>query len=191
MDLNITVDNIKFQLNKELIEKQLNRLKLMYKLKGNQAFLCLILLDDIDTRKYVTDNIKEYIQNIYCVDNNLDLKEFNKKIKETPTIILELENYFKKLATDRNISIYDAKDLFYQTINMCRDSIFLEYNSQFFMFLNDEDFFHFMVTADDFFSYCQCRLNFNECFINKENITLDNYYKQKQLEKVLKKRPQN
>ena len=36
------------------------------------------------------------------------------------------------------------------------------------MFLNDEDYYQLMITANDFFSYCQYRLNFNDCFINNE-----------------------
>ena len=163
----------------------------MYNHKSNQAYLSLILLDNQNAREYIISILKEYIPNLYVfnTDNQeFNLKKFTNKLKTTPTVISNLDKFYLNLSLEKEITINEAKELFYQAINLCRDSIFLEYNSIFFMFLNDEDYYHLMVSANDFFSYCKYRLNFNECFINNEDITLDNYYKQKQLKKLPQKR---
>lgn len=190
MNFEITVNNINYCLDIQLLQKKISMLKLMYEKNSEQAFFSLVLLDDYNTRKYIVSKIKEYVFDLKCYDTDIidfSLKEFTKNVKERFVIVLNLNSFFEQLSNEKNISVYEAKDLFYQSINMCRDSVFLKYDATFLMFLNDDDYYHFMDVADDFFSCCQCRLNINECFFDKDNQSLDEYYKENHLKKILRK----
>ena len=70
---------------------------------------------------------------------------------------------------------------------MTRDSVFLENNANFILLLNDSDFYHFMVSVDDFFSYCYPRVDFNSCFVDENGVSLSRYYKEENEKKVFHK----
>ena len=213
MEYKVLVDSIYFIFNESLFENEVKRLLLRYKY-SNSCFLSLIILDNNDARKYLVKRLKENIDNIHDLDfskKDSKLNDISKYIKQdkVPVIAYNLEGFYSKVgeeydkvATDLSGEIFysefkkrftDLVDmgqyLVYTGINMARDSVFLEYNGIFFLVLSDKDYLDFIGDrADDFVSYCQVKVDFNSCFINKDNISLSEYYQEKNLSKVLRKK---
>ena len=213
MEYKVLVDSIYFIFNESLFENEVKRLLLRYKY-SNSYFLSLIILDNNDVREYLVERLKENINNIHALDfskKDSKLNDISKYIKQdkVPVIAYNLEGFYSKVgeeydkvATDLSGEIFysefkksftDLVDmgqyLVYTGINMARDSVFLEYNATFFLVLSDKDYLDFIGDqADDFVSYCQVKVDFNSCFINKDNISLSEYYQEKNLSKVLRKK---
>ena len=181
MEFKITIDNQEFIATPESFNKKLKKMELMYKyLNPNSIYLALIALDSKEAKEYVILKILEFIPNLYLYDfskPNTNLKDTNQYIKTRPTLFLNIEEYISRLSEERNISIKEAKELVYFGINWVREGLFVEYKSRFIMIMNDEDYYHFKAYADDFSDYCKIKEDFNECFINKEGISLSDYYK--------------
>lgn len=97
MNFEITVNNINYCLDIQLLQKKISMLKLMYEKNSEQAFFSLVLLDDYNTRKYIVSKIKEYVFDLKCYDTDIidfSLKEFTKNVKERFVIVLNLNSFF-------------------------------------------------------------------------------------------------
>lgn len=212
MEYKVLVDGIDFIFNESLFENEVKRLLLRYKY-SNSYFLSLIILDNNDVREYLVERLKENINNIHALDfskKDSKLNDISKYIKQdkVPVIAYNLEEYYPVLGAecaniDNNlfggsnwielkIRLNNHKNLgrylMFHAINMARDGVFLENNATFFLMLSDEDYLEFIYdVGDDFTSYSQAKPDFNSCFINKDNISLSEFYREKHLSKILKK----
>jgi len=190
MEFKIIVDNQQFVAPKESFEKQLRKMELMYKYNNvDKMYLALILLDCQEAKMYVVSEIQKFITNLHIYDYSISstsLYESNHYIKTIPTLFINIEKYFLRLSIEKNISVDEAKELVFMGINIGRDSVFLENNAKFIMFLNDESYYQFKVTADDFCDYCRFREDFNQHFINENGLSLSEYYRDKSYKKKIK-----
>ena len=206
------VDGIEFVFDNTLFENELKRLLLKYKY-SNRCFLSLIILDNNDTREYLVKNLKENISDLCPLDfdrKDIELTQISKAIKQDkkPVIAYNLENYYFTIAKKYNeVGVSTSGEIFYSEfkeqftelvdmgrylvyagINMARDRVFLEYNANFFLILSDKDYLDFIGDrGDDFASYCQAKVDFNSCFVNEDNISLSEYYREKSLPEILRK----
>lgn len=178
-----------FVADEKLFDRELKSIEFGYHF-SKQAFLCLGNLDNKEAREYVVSRVSEFIPNLYAYDIGKDetsLRDFSDYVKKQPTILYNLEDYYLRVMKEKNISLEKAKELVFEGINMTRDSVFLENNANFILLLSDVDFYHFMVSADDFFSYCYPRVDFNSCFVDENGVSLRDYYKEENEKKVFRK----
>ena len=190
MEFKIIVDNQEFVAREGSFNKKLKKIELVYKyLDQNNTYLALIALDNKEAKEYVVSKILEFIPNLHLYDfsnPNTNLKDSNQYIKTVPTLFLNLEDYIFRVSKEKNIKIEDAKELIYMGINSTRDSVFLENKSKFIKILNNENYYHFKLVVYDFSDYCLIKEDFNECFINKDGLSLSDYYKDDYKRKNLK-----
>lgn len=188
MQFRKSINGHDFFATEESFSKNLEKMKLLYQYRNKELpYLALVLLDNDEARKYIVSKISEFIPNVYSFDfgnSNIQIRDINEYLKSQPVALYNLENYFLRLSEEREIDIYEAKKLVFNGINMVRDSLFLEYITKFIMFLDEEDYIDFMTIADDFFSYCQIRVDLNECFIDENSLSLSEYYNNERIKKL-------
>jgi len=191
MEFKLNVDGYDFISNESLFEHELNRMKFSYILNRDKSYFSLVLLDNKEAREYIISEVNKFIPNLYTYDLGIlgnSLFDCNKYIKTIPTVLFNFEDYILRVSNEKNISIERARKLIFEGINLVRDSVFLEYKAKSIMFFDDENYYEFMVSAGDFFSYCVNKIDLNKCFRNESGLTLSDYYENKQYKsRVLKK----